>query len=60
MHLVRGRQSLASVIIASYQVDQGVVTIIDAVAATVTGVTMWSQDHGGTVLSTCTDELACI
>ena len=35
MHLARGRKSLASVIIASYQVDQGVVTIIDAVAATV-------------------------
>ena len=37
---MQGRKSLASAIIASYQVDQGVVTIIDAVVATVTGVTM--------------------
>ena len=60
MHLVRGRKSLASAIIASYQVHQGVVTIIDTVVAAVTGVTIWSQDHGGTVLPTCTDELVCI
>ena len=46
---MQGRNSLASAIIASYQVDQGVVTIIDAVVSHCDRGHNTSQDHGGTV-----------